>query len=83
MVAARVIRILFILYCIEVGLFLTVFPWTSGWQQQLLLVLPVKLERLVASPFLRSAVSAFGLVHIALGCHDLERWLARARPPSK
>ena len=83
MIAGRVVRILFILYCIEVGLFLTVFPWTGGWQQQLLLVLPVELERFVASPFLRSAVSGFGLVHIALGCHDLERWLARARHRSE
>jgi hypothetical protein len=72
-------RALFILYCVEVGVFLTVAPWRSGWST-LLIQFPVDaLRGLMLSQWGRGAVSGFGLVHLVWGLHDLRDLLDRRR----
>lgn len=72
-------RALFILYCVEAGLLLTILPWREGWDS-LLVELPIPLLRdLLVLPLVRGAVSGFGLVHLVWGAHDLEDLFIRRR----
>lgn len=68
---------LFILYCLEVGVFLVLIPWTSVWDRGLGHLPWNHLRELVVHPAVRSAVTGFGLVHLLYGCHDLQLLLGR------
>ena len=71
------LHFLFILYCIEVGLFLVVLPWTGSWAQ---LMAPYgSLNPFLVHPIVRGAVSGFGLIHVLWGAHDSLIWLQGRR----
>ena len=63
--------VLFVLYCLEAGLFLVFAPWNGGWDR-LAFRMPIDTLRdlLLATGF-RGAMSGFGLVHLVWGLHDL------------
>jgi len=68
---------LFVFYCIEVGVFFLVAPWSSAWDRAVInLPFPALHDIYLESTF-RGALSGFGLIHIVWGAHDLEQWLAR------
>lgn len=68
--------LLFVFYCVEVGVFFVIAPWTATWDR-LVISLPVPLlHELYLDPAIRGAVSGFGIVHMLWGAHDLEQWLA-------
>lgn len=70
-------RVLFIIYCIEAGVFLVLAPWSPGWDLALL-HFPFSSFYLVGiHPILRGMISGFGLIHLVWGAHDLESLLAR------
>ena len=78
---SSLVRLLFVIYCVEAGLFLVIAPWLEFWD---LLVARSALSQAHLGPFLllpwvRGAVSGFGLVHLIWGVHDLERLLLRPR----
>jgi len=79
-------RILFVIYCLEAGLFLAVAPWTDSWQQLTMLLPLGALRTLVTTPWLRGLVSGFGMVHLVWAVHDVDLILRRpsphARPPA-
>ena len=68
----RVFRILFILYCVEAGVFLALVPWSTLWERFLLEFPLLGLGALGLHPLLRSALTGLGLVHLIWGVHDLE-----------
>jgi hypothetical protein len=66
-----VIRILFILYCFEAGIFFVIVPWTKFWAQNPLLQ-SFDLARLLAGNFyFRGLVMGFGLVHFIVGIREI------------
>lgn len=67
----RLTLILFALYCFEVGLFLTLAPWTLLWSRNLAHLPSLELQSVLLHPFTRSVVTGFGLVHLIWGVHDL------------
>jgi hypothetical protein len=70
---------LFVVYCIEMGVFLLLWPWSGNWDRSWA-QLPWYLVRQVGiHPAMRSVVSAFGIVHLIWGAHDFELWLRRFR----
>lgn len=72
-------RALFILYCVEVGVFLTIAPWRGGWSS-LLVEFPFDhLREWLLMTWGRGAVTGFGLVHVVWGLHDLRELLGRRR----
>ncbi len=72
------LHLLFVLYCIEAGVFLTLLPWREGWQS-LLTTFPVpSLRAVLTLPVARGAITGFGLIHLVWGAHDL-RTLFRGR----
>lgn len=70
-------RLLFVLYCVEAGVFLLLAPWSPMWDRVVVQVPVAGLYPFALRPIVRSAVSAFGLVHLVWGAHDLELWLQR------
>ncbi len=72
-------QLLFVLYCVEAGILLTLLPWTANWEGALLQLPGVGARGLAAHPLLRGVVSGFGLVHLVWGAHDLELLLSRRR----
>lgn len=63
----KILFVIYVLYCFEVGLFLVVFPWMEFWQQNLLLFLYPSLQGLFLNEFFRGAVSGLGIANIILG----------------
>lgn len=67
-------RVLFIIYCVEAGIFLVLTPWTPAWDRGLLQI-PFPWWRGVGlATSVRGAVSGFGLVHLVWGLHDIDYW---------
>ncbi|MCE2557796.1 MAG: hypothetical protein J4F98_04030 [Acidobacteria bacterium] len=78
---SSLLRVLFVIYCVEAGLFLVIAPWREFWS---LLVSRSALSQahlgsLLMLPWVRGAVSGFGLIHLIWGIHDLERILLGRR----
>ena len=57
-------------YLIHVGLLLLILPWSEPWAF-LLLKMPPLFAGLLDQPAVRGALSAFGLLHLALVAADL------------
>lgn len=72
-------RILFVLYCVEAGVFLLLTPWSPRWEQSLIELPATGLTLFLLHPAVRGAISGFGLVHLIWGAHDLDLWLAARR----
>jgi hypothetical protein len=70
------LRVFFIIYCMEAGFFLLVGPWSPGWDR-IVLVLHGPLRSLLLHPLVRGAVSGFGLVHLVWSMHDLSGAISR------
>ncbi len=77
MALGQIGRLLFVLYCVEAGVFLLLAPWSPMWERVLAHMPLGELYPLALRPIVRSAVSGFGLVHLVWGAHDLELWLER------
>lgn len=73
------LRFLFIEYCVIVGLLLLVAPWSIAWDRAFLQLPNLALRDLLHNPFLRGAVSGFGLVHLVWVLHDLDLFLSRPK----
>lgn len=83
MKARALTAFLFIFYCVEVGTFLVMLPWSPYWDRLAISLPMVELQVALLRPWVRGAVSGFGLLHLVWGAHDLDAWLvARRRRPS-
>lgn len=69
---------LFILYCLEVGLVLCFLPWAAVWDRQAIQLPYPGIRQLVLSPWVRAALSGFGVLHLGWVVHDLHLVLVRA-----
>jgi hypothetical protein len=76
--ADSLFKFLFIVYCLEAGLFLVLAPWTDAWERVVLLVPVAPLRHLVAVSWVRGLVTGFGLIHLVWAAHDVDLLL---RPP--
>ena len=72
-------RLLLIVFYVEVGLVLAVAPWSVFWERNYFAdVLPV-LHALITNSFFRGAVSGLGLVNLAAAVAELRSLLAGRR----
>jgi hypothetical protein len=70
----RIASILFVIFCLELGLFLLIYPWTESWSANYFSYLgqgaigPLRLQpawhELWNNSYVRGAVSGLGLVNI-------------------
>ncbi len=58
---------LYILYCVEIGMFLLVVPWSEVWESNLLMAYFPLLRPLYVNHYVRGAVSGLGVINLWLG----------------
>ena len=63
----RLWLVVFVLFCLEVGIILTVLPWTRLWVDNSLTLPYPSLRDVLANNFVRGLVSGLGLVDIWMG----------------
>ena len=69
--------VLYVLVCLEIGLFLTLVPWSAIWERNYFLEAYPGLRPYILAPTLRGAVCGLGLANIYLGINEvLNRWRA-------
>ncbi len=79
----------YVLFCVVLGLWLVVLPWTSSWFPAGFVSRWPALQELLQSGFVRGAVSGLGLVDIWCGVlevihyHDQPPGASGASPASK
>ena len=65
-------RLVFVLYCIEAGIFFVTAPWLPSWER-LAFSLPWGAAReALLSGWLRGALSGFGCLHWIWAIHDVD-----------
>ena len=62
----RLIGLLVAILCLEVGVFLTAFPWSRYWSYNYFAWLSESWREVWVSPYFRGAVSGLGLVNLYL-----------------
>jgi hypothetical protein len=70
---------LFIVYCLEAGLLFALAPWSAGWDRAALQLPWHGVRSAALHPFLRGAVTSFGVLHFVWGAHDIDSWWRRRR----
>jgi hypothetical protein len=74
-------RLLLIVFFVEVGLVLAVVPWSTYWERNYFAgFLPV-LHAVITNYFFRGAVSGLGLVNLAAAAAEVRALLAGRRLP--
>jgi hypothetical protein len=68
-------RVLFVVYCVEAGLFLLVSPWTPTWSRIAEALPGGFLHGLAISPAFRGLLAGFGAVHLVWALHDVDQML--------
>jgi hypothetical protein len=79
--AAWLWKIIYILYCLEVGIFLVFLPWLNIWDQNYLLYQHPMLQRLVANPYLKGAVLGLGIVNVLIGIQEIANLRKNTKRP--
>jgi len=74
-----VLSLLFVLYCLEMGVFLLLWPWLAAWDRTWSQLPWYTIRHVGLAPLSRAIVSGFGAVHLVWGAHDFDLWLRRFR----
>jgi hypothetical protein len=70
----RLLMILYIVFCFEIGVLLFVFPWISLWTKNFFVGNYPWVANLARNYFLRGAVSGLGLADVWLALFELWRF---------
>ncbi len=63
--------ILYVVVCLEVGIFLTLVPWSAIWERNYFLEAYPTLRAFLLAPALRGAVAGLGLANIYMGLSEV------------
>jgi hypothetical protein len=63
----KILVLVFIFFCFELGIFLIVFPWSQYWDNNFFLFHFAFLRPLILNNYFRGAVTGLGVVDLALG----------------
>jgi hypothetical protein len=80
----RLTSVLFIIFCLELGLFLLIYPWTQGWTENYFAwALPGSVEapwnKFWNNGFVRGALSGLGAVDLWIAMAEVFRMFGRRR----
>jgi len=64
-------HIIYILYSLEVGIFLLFLPWQGIWENNYLLYLYPRIRPVVANSYFKGAVLGLGIVNIMIGIQEI------------
>ena len=70
----RVVKIVFALFCVEIGLILLALPWTLLWDNNFFFsLLGAEMRDVWMSSYTRGAVSGLGVVNLWIAAHEARR----------
>jgi len=69
----KVTALIFIVFCLELGVFLLFFPWSVLWDRNFFLSLTPPLKQYWDNTYLRGAVSGLGLVNLYISLVEIFR----------
>jgi hypothetical protein len=69
----RVLRVLVILLCFELGVLLVILPWSALWERNYFLDRYPMLIPYLLSPHARGAITGLGLMDIAIAAGMIRR----------
>ena len=72
----KIQAVVFILFCLEMGIVLVLFPWSALWDQNYFFGLAPRWNRIFFSSYLRGAISGLGVVNIWIALS--EAWRLRS-----
>ena len=72
-------RLLLIIFYVEVGLVLAVVPWSTYWERNYFAGIVPMLQVVITNAYFRGAVSGLGLVNLAAAVSELRSLLAARR----
>lgn len=77
-----VLALIFIVFCLELGMFLMVFPWLDFWDRSFFSTLAPQWRLYWGNAYLRGAVSGLGIVNVYIAMAEIFRLrrFARRRP---
>lgn len=79
----RVMSVLFIIFCLELGLFLLIYPWTDGWSANYFAwAMRGDVQHwhdLWNNSYVRGAVSGMGAVNLWIAITEVFRLFVRGR----
>ena len=67
-------HILYIIYSLEVGVFLLFLPWLQIWDNNYLLFRYPGFRPIIANPFLKGAVLGLGIVNLLIGIQEISNF---------
>jgi len=71
--------VLFITFCLEIGFFLLVFPWTEYWDNNYFSALVPEWHRWWENSYVRGAISGLGAVNLYISLMEMVRLRRFAR----
>ena len=82
----RLSSVLFIIFCLELGLFLLIYPWTDGWGDNYFAwavrgSVQTSWHAFWNNSFVRGGVSGLGVVNLWIAMAEVFRLFARNRSP--
>lgn len=63
--------ILYVLICLEIGVFLTLVPWSAIWERNYFLEAYPRVRWILLNPAFRGAVAGLGVANIYLGLREV------------
>jgi len=75
----KITALVFIIFCLELGLFLFLFPWTEYWEHNLFSSLVPEWHQFWESSYVRGAVSGIGVVNLYISFVEIFRLRRFAR----
>jgi len=75
---SRVIRVLFLLIWIELGLVLVLVPWSEMWEANYFLLRYPVFDVFARNPYFRGAISGLGVMNIFFALESFRRRVAPA-----
>ena len=71
--------VLFITFCLEVGCFLVIYPWTSSWEANYFSILKPEWHEYWDNMYVRGALSGLGVVNLYISLVEVFRLRRFAR----
>ena len=65
--------VLLITFCLEIGLFLLIFPWTDSWGSNYFAALAPRLRQYWDNLYVRGAISGLGVINLYISLVEVFR----------
>jgi len=67
------LALIFIVFCLELGMFLVIFPWSDLWDRSFFSALAPEWRTFWDNAYLRGAVSGLGIVNLYISLTEIFR----------